>query len=170
MPSVNALPPGSVIGILGSGQLGRMAAQSAIRMGYRVATYSPDTPPTPCAQAGAREVHGVYTDLEAVEAFAKSVDVVTFEFENVSSEATAAAARWAPVRPGGNVLHTTQHRVREKSFLSSAGVPTARFRPVHSEADLEEFPYPAILKTAGFGYDGKGQAAVGDAANALSAF
>lgn len=162
--------PGATIGILGSGQLGRMTAQAAIRMGYKVATLSPDTSPTPCAQAGAREVTASYDDLDAVAHFAKSVDVVTFEFENVSAAATEVCEKFAPVRPGGHVLHTTQNRLREKRFLKKNGFPTAAFKAVESAADCDEFSYPAILKTAGFGYDGKGQKKVVSAEEARAAF
>lgn len=167
---MTTLLPGATIGILGSGQLGRMTAQAAIRMGYRVATLSPDTPPTPCAQAGAREITSGYDDLAAVAEFAQSVDVVTFEFENVSAAATEVCAKYAPVRPGGHVLHTTQNRLREKTFLQKHGFPTAEFRAVESAADCDGFIYPAILKTAGFGYDGKGQKKVNNAAEAKVAF
>jgi len=167
---VNPLLPGSTIGILGSGQLGRMTAMAAIRMGYRVATFSPDTSPTPCAMAGAREVSGSYDDIDALEAFARSVDVVTFEFENVSAAATEAAARHAPVRPGGHVLHTTQNRIREKTFLASAGIPVAGWRAVHTADDLAGFDGSGILKTAGFGYDGKGQRSVHGESEARAAY
>lgn len=168
--ALSALAPGATIGVLGSGQLGRMMAQAASRLGYRVACYSPDTAPTPCALVGAREVTGSYDDLDAVAAFAKSVDVVTFEFENVSALATDTAARYAPVRPGGSVLHTTQNRLREKTFLEQIGVPTTAFKPVETARDCEDFSYPAILKTAGFGYDGKGQKKVQTAQEAREAF
>jgi 5-(carboxyamino)imidazole ribonucleotide synthase len=168
-PRVNSLPPGSRIGILGSGQLGRMTAQAAIRMGYRVSTFSPDASPTPCAQAGADEFTGNYNDLEAVEAFARGVDVVTFEFENVSAAATEVASRHAPVRPGGHVLHTTQDRIREKTFLAGAGIPVAAWRAVHAADDLAGIS-GGILKTAGFGYDGKGQRAVDSEDAARAAF
>ncbi|MGC4046525.1 MAG: 5-(carboxyamino)imidazole ribonucleotide synthase [Armatimonas sp.] len=164
------LLPGATIGILGSGQLGRMTAQAAIRMGYRVATLSPDPIPTPCAQAGAQEFTASYDDLNAVAEFARSVDVVTFEFENVNAAATEACAQYAPVRPGGHVLHTTQNRLREKRFLQNNGFPTAAFKAVESEEDCDSFSYPAILKTAGFGYDGKGQKKVNDAGEARAAF
>ena len=167
---MTTLLPGATIGILGSGQLGRMTAQAAIRMGYRVATLSPDASPTPCGQAGAREVLASYDDLDAVASFAKSVDVVTFEFENVSVAATEAAAKFAPVRPGGHVLHTTQNRLREKAFLAKHGIPTTAFRAVNAESDCDGFSYQAILKTAGFGYDGKGQRKVSDADEARTAW
>jgi 5-(carboxyamino)imidazole ribonucleotide synthase len=160
--------PGATIGVLGSGQLGRMLAIAARQMGYRVATLSPDTD-TPLGQIADREVVADYDDLDAVRAFAGSVDVVTFEFENVSSAATAAAAERAPVYPNGQVLHTTQNRLREKTFLSANGFPTTPFAPVRSRADLDTaagaLGLPAVLKTAGFGYDGKGQRTVRSAAD-----
>jgi 5-(carboxyamino)imidazole ribonucleotide synthase len=146
--------------VLGSGQLGRMFAIAARRMGYRVHTFSPDDD-TPTGQVADREVQGAYDDLDAVRAFARGVDVVTFEFENVSAAAAEAAAEHAPVRPGGSVLHTTQHRLREKSFLAGLGVPVAPFAPVRSAGELRQaiatLGTPAVLKTAGWGYDGKGQ-------------
>jgi len=129
-------------------------------MGYRVHTFSPDDD-TPTGQVADREVQGAYDDLDAVRAFARGVDVVTFEFENVSSAAAEAAAEQAPVRPGGTVLHTTQNRLREKAFLAGAGVPVAPFAAVRSAPELRQalarLGTPAVLKTAGWGYDGKGQ-------------
>ena len=112
-PRDGVIPPGSTIGVLGSGQLGRMFAIAARRMGYRVHTLSPDYD-TPTGQVADREITAAYDDLDAVRGFAQGVDVVTFEFENVSAAATEAAAAHAPVRPAGRVLHTTQHRLREK--------------------------------------------------------
>lgn len=157
---MNPILPGSVIGVLGSGQLGRMFAIAARRMGYRVHTFSPDSD-TPTGQVADVEVTAAYEDLDAVRRFASQVEVVTFEFENVPSATAAAAAALAPVRPAGEVLHITQHRLREKLFLSRHGFPVARFRHIHTaehlEAALAELGCPAILKTAGFGYDGKGQ-------------
>ncbi len=152
--------PGSTIGVLGSGQLGRMFAIAARRMGYRVHTFSPDED-TPTGQVADLEVQAPYEDLDAVRKFASHVSVVTFEFENVPAATAAAAASCAPVRPAGEILHTTQHRLREKTFLSKAGLPLTPFRRVAGMADLEgaaaELGLPAILKTADFGYDGKGQ-------------
>lgn len=152
--------PGSTVGVLGSGQLGRMFAIAARRMGYRVHTYSPEND-TPTGQVSDEEVCAPYEDLDRVRAFARSVSVVTFEFENVPAATAAAAAECAPVRPDGYVLHTTQHRLREKTFLSKAGIPVTPFRVVDSRnslcSALGELGYPSILKTAGFGYDGKGQ-------------
>ena len=152
--------PGSTIGVLGSGQLGRMFAIAARRMGYRVHTFSPDED-TPTGQVADLEVNAPYGDLNAVCEFASRVSVVTFEFENVPAETAAAAARCAPVRPSGHVLHTTQHRLREKTFLANGGFPVTPFRRVGTLEELtraaDELGLPAILKTAGFGYDGKGQ-------------
>jgi 5-(carboxyamino)imidazole ribonucleotide synthase len=155
-----AILPGATIGVLGSGQLGRMFAIAARRMGYRVHTLSPDND-TPTGQVADLEVQASYDDLDAVGAFAKNVSVVTFEFENVPAATAAAAETFAPVRPGGAVLHTTQHRLREKTYLQKAGFPVTPFRAVRSCAELDralaEFGCPAVLKTAGWGYDGKGQ-------------
>lgn len=152
--------PGSVIGVLGSGQLGRMFTIAARRMGYRVHTFSPETD-TPTGQVADVEIKAHYDDLNAVRGFATAVDVVTFEFENVPSATAAAAAERAPVRPDGQILHITQHRLREKTFLSRHGFPVTPFKTINSieelRAGLAEFGCPAVLKTAGFGYDGKGQ-------------
>ena len=155
-----AILPGATIGILGSGQLGRMLALVARRMGYRVATYSPDRD-SPTGQVADSEAVGAYDDLDAVRAFARQVDVVTFEFENVPSATVEAIAALAPVRPSAAVLHIAQHRLREKTFLAHRGFPVAPFAPVRDLAELEAalatIGVPAVLKTAGFGYDGKGQ-------------
>ncbi len=152
--------PGSAIGVLGSGQLGRMFAIAARRLGYRVHTLSPDAD-TPTGQIADVEIDAPYENLEAVCKFARAVSVVTFEFENVPAETAAAAASCAPVRPSGSVLHTTQHRLREKTFLSKSGLPHAPFKRVTSLEELTDAAtkvgLPAILKTADFGYDGKGQ-------------
>ena len=152
--------PGATIGVLGSGQLGRMFALAARRLGYRVHTFSPDTD-TPTGQVADREVVAAYEDLDAVRDFARQVSVVTFEFENVPAETAEAVAALVPVRPGGAVLHVAQNRLREKRFLAQHGIPCAPFRHVTTRAGLEtalnELGTPAILKTAGFGYDGKGQ-------------
>jgi len=155
--------PGSTIGVLGSGQLGRMFAIAARRMGYRVHTFSPDSD-TPTGQVSDLEFDHSYDDLDAVRDFARGVSVVTFEFENVPAATVEAASAHAPVRPSGAVLHTTQHRLREKSFLEKAGFPVVPFKPVRTLDDLlqgvRELGCPAVLKTAGFGYDGKGQSKI----------
>jgi len=165
--------PGATIGVLGSGQLGRMFAIAARRMGYRVHTFSPDYD-TPTGQVADVEVTAPYDDLDRVREFARRVDVVTFEFENVSAAAATAAAEHAVVRPDGDVLYVCQHRVREKTFLSAGGFPVAPYRVVRSEDDLargmRELGAPAVLKRAGFSYDGKGQARVGTAEEAVAAW
>jgi 5-(carboxyamino)imidazole ribonucleotide synthase len=133
-------------------------------MGYRVLTLSPERD-SPTGQIADREVVADYEDLEAVREFARNVAVVTFEFENVSAQATGAAAEHAPVRPDGSVLQTTQNRLREKRFLAAHGFPVTPFAAVTTPNDLRQAIVtlggcPAVLKTAGFGYDGKGQAKV----------
>lgn len=152
--------PGSTIGVLGSGQLGRMFAVAARRMGYRVHTLSPATD-SPTGHLADREVTAAYDDLDAVADFARQVDVITFEFENVLAATTDCAARHAPVRPAGGVLQICQHRLREKTWLEQQAFPVTPFRRVASREDLEQavaaLGLPAVLKTAGFGYDGKGQ-------------
>jgi 5-(carboxyamino)imidazole ribonucleotide synthase len=158
--STKIILPGSTVGVLGSGQLGRMFAIAARRMGYRVHTFSPEFD-TPTGQVSDVEITAAYDDLDAVRTFARAVDVVTFEFENVPAPTAQAAAEHAPVRPAGNVLHTTQNRLREKTFLASHGFPVTPFRAVRGGDELlaaaEALGPAAVLKTASFGYDGKGQ-------------
>jgi 5-(carboxyamino)imidazole ribonucleotide synthase len=155
--------PGATIGVLGGGQLGRMFAMAARRLGYRVHTLAPEDD-TPTGQIADVEIVASYDDLDRIREFARGVDVVTFEFENVSSDGARAAAECAPVRPSPRALDIAQHRIREKTFVREAGVPVAPFAPVRSAAELEaaarSVPFPAVLKTAAFGYDGKGQVAV----------
>jgi 5-(carboxyamino)imidazole ribonucleotide synthase len=170
---IDRIDPGAIIGVLGSGQLGRMFAIAARRMGYRVHTFSPETD-TPTGQVADEEITSSYDDLDAVRRFASGVRVVTFEFENVPAATAAAAAECVPVRPAGAVLHTTQNRLREKRFLSTRGFPVTPFREIESldalHTALKEFGYPAVLKTAGFGYDGKGQAKIKSPEDAAGAF
>ena len=170
-----AVLPGGTVGVLGSGQLGRMFAIAARRMGYRVHTYSPEYD-TPTGQVADVEVAAPYEDLAAVRDFARNVDVVTFEFENVPAAAVDAAAQQVPVRPDGSILHTTQHRLREKTFLRKAGFPVTSFTEVRSPADLESaldrIGFPAVLKASTMSYDGKGQSRIDapeDSARALEA-
>lgn len=155
--------PGAVLGVLGGGQLGRMFAMAARRMGYRVSVFAPEDD-TPAGQIAYEEHRAPYDDLDAVERFARSVSVVTFEFENVPASTTEAAARHAPVRPAGAVLETTQNRLREKNALRSLGLPVADFTPILSADDAEAaaraFAGRGIMKSAAWGYDGKGQVPV----------
>lgn len=165
--------PGAAIGVLGSGQLGRMFAIAARRMGYRVHTLSPDDD-TPTGQVADVEIKAAYDDIDAVRRFAQGVEVVTFEFENVPAMTATAAAEHALVRPSGAVLHTTQHRLREKTFLTEHGFPVTPFVPVRSAAELTaavaKLGTPAVLKTAGWGYDGKGQVKIDAATDAAAAW
>ena len=140
-----------------------MFAIEARKMGYRVHTFSPDTD-TPTGQVADIETAADYRDLDEVKKFAQSVDVVTFEFENVPAATVDAAAEFVGVYPSGEVLHTTQSRIREKTFLSKNGFPLADFKHIKLIEDLyrgvEELGVPSVLKTAGFGYDGKGQSKI----------
>ncbi|RFC45473.1 MAG: 5-(carboxyamino)imidazole ribonucleotide synthase [Verrucomicrobia bacterium] len=160
MKSSAAFLPGSTIGVMGSGQLGRMLALAARRMGYRIHTFSPEKD-TPTGQVADLEISAAYGDESAVRAFARGVDVLTFEFENVPVQSVGWAAEHCVVRPSGRVLHVCQHRLREKEFLKEAGLPLPEFELVESLADLRaavgRLGMPSVLKTAAFGYDGKGQ-------------
>jgi 5-(carboxyamino)imidazole ribonucleotide synthase len=154
------IPPGSTIGILGGGQLGRMTAMAAARLGYRIHSYCPEAG-SPAFQVSAAATTAAYEDREALARFAESVEVITFEFENVPSATAELLAAMKPTRPGPRVLHICQDRLREKDFLAEAGVPTTPYRRVAGagelEAALRAVGRPAVLKTARFGYDGKGQ-------------
>jgi 5-(carboxyamino)imidazole ribonucleotide synthase len=159
-PVTKQILPNSTIGVFGSGQLGRMFAIEARKMGYRVHTYSPYTG-TPTGQVADIETCREYEDLDGVREFARSVDVITFEFENVPSATVEAAAEFVAVHPKGEILHTTQNRLREKTFLAGNGFPVTPFRHIKLIDDLyraaDDLGFPSVLKTAGFGYDGKGQ-------------
>ena len=165
--------PGSTIGVMGGGQLGRMFAIAARRMGYRVHTFSPDED-TPTGQLADREVAARYDDAAAVRDFARGVDVLTFEFENIPVQTVEWAAEFCEVRPAAKVLHICQHRLREKEFLDQAGVPLPTFMAVGSAGDLvvaaKEVGLPAVLKTAAFGYDGKGQRKIAPGDNLVEAW
>lgn len=165
--------PGASLGVLGSGQLGRMFAIAARRLGYRVHVFSPDDD-TPTGQVADVEIRADYADLDRVAEFARSVSVMTFEFENVPAATAETAAKFCPVRPGGHVLYTSQNRLREKTYLSQRGLPVTPFRPVTDDASLQiaiqDLGLPAVLKTADWGYDGKGQSIVRTAAEASAAF
>ena len=165
--------PGSTLGVFGSGQLGRMLAFEAKRMGYRIHVFSPDKD-TPAGQVSDLELVSSYDDLDAVRAFANGADVLTAEFENVPAAALEAAQAVTPVHPSPEVLHVTQNRGREKTFLAQNGFPVVPFRMVRSAEDLaaafDAVGAPAVLKTAGFGYDGKGQRRVASLEELTSAY
>ncbi|MEN0109944.1 MAG: 5-(carboxyamino)imidazole ribonucleotide synthase [Planctomycetota bacterium] len=154
------LLPGATLGVFGGGQLGRMFTQAAQRMGYRVHVYSTHRG-SPAGIVADHEHVGPLSDARCVASFALSVDAATLEFENVPTESMRVAERHTIVRPGAHVLHTTQHRLREKTFLRDAGVPVGGFAPVGSLEELraaaDAVGLPAVLKTAQMGYDGKGQ-------------
>lgn len=154
------LPPNSVIGILGGGQLGRMLALAAARLGLKCHIFAPE-PESPAFQVAARHSCAAYSDEQALAAFAASVDVVTYEFENVPAETAAFLSRLKPLAPGAEALATSQDRLTEKTFLAKIGLTTALFAAVDDQESLEKavagIGRPAILKTRRFGYDGKGQ-------------
>lgn len=157
------LAPGSTIGIIGGGQLGRMAALAAASLGYRVHIFCPEAD-SPAQQVAAAATMAEYTDLGALEAFARAVDVVTFEFENIPAESVRLLASLVPVRPGWQVLEVAQDRISEKGFFKSIGIETAPWAVVNSAAELKDavarIGRPSVLKTTRLGYDGKGQVKV----------
>ena len=158
------VPPGSTIGLLGGGQLGRMFGIAARRMGYRVHTFEP-APDSPAGQVSDREFNGSYTDKSLLDEFVASVDVVTFEFENIPAEVVNRISQRKPVHPRAEVLHICQNREREKTFLRGYRYPLTPFAIVSNQeefdAAIEQVGTPAVLKTADFGYDGKGQRKIG---------
>ncbi len=155
------LPPGSTIGVLGGGQLGRMSALAAAALGYRCHVYAPE-PDSPGMQVAAGRTVAAYEDAAALAGFARAVDVVTFEFENVPAATLDILAPLVPCRPGVAALRIGQDRVQEKRFAESAGLAVAPWREVASRAALDEavaaLGLPAVLKTTRLGYDGRGQA------------
>jgi 5-(carboxyamino)imidazole ribonucleotide synthase len=157
---MTTVSPGGHIGILGDGQLGRMMAIAAAEMGYYVHVFGPEED-SPAAQVSHRSTVASYSDQEALTAFAKSVDVVTLEFENIPTDTVDFLSEIVPVRPGAKVLEITQDRLFEKSFINNIGIGTAIFANVESMDELiqaiRHIQAPAILKTRRLGYDGKGQ-------------
>src|SRR5215213_1742105 len=140
--------PGAMLGVLGSGQLGRMFAMAAARLGYRVHVFAPEHD-APAADVAVRQTVAPFEDADAIAEFARAVDVVTFEFENIPVAAAESAARYAPVRPSGAVLHQCQDRLREKGFLRAAGIPCTPFAEATSAEQLRsalaELGTPAVL-------------------------
>jgi 5-(carboxyamino)imidazole ribonucleotide synthase len=154
------LPPGSTIGILGGGQLGRMTAMAAARLGYRTHVFASE-PDAPATQVAAAATIAPFGDAAAIKRFAAAVDVVTFEFENIPAAAVRRIAARRPVLPRPEILEITQHRLREKDFLRDIGVATADYRAIGDAtalaAAMSDIGPPAVLKTVRMGYDGKGQ-------------
>lgn len=152
--------PGSTIGVLGGGQLGRMMALQGSAMGYRFMTLDP-TDDAPCGQVASEQIVAGYDDAEAAQLLAQISDVITYEFENVDADVAALLEEKAYVPQGSQLLAITQHRLREKAALTEAGVEVAPYRAIHDEADLvkavAELGLPCVLKTTRGGYDGKGQ-------------
>ncbi|MCX7301811.1 MAG: 5-(carboxyamino)imidazole ribonucleotide synthase [Rhodobacterales bacterium] len=169
----DTLAPGAIIGILGGGQLGRMLAVAASRLGLRTHVYEPGAD-APAADVAYRVTTAPFEDTAALGAFARSVDVVTYEFENVPTAALDLIESIRPIRPGRNALATSQDRLTEKQFLQRLGLKTAPFFAVASRADLDAalaaIGTPAILKTRRMGYDGKGQVRIMVPADADAAF
>ena len=167
------LPTGSTIGILGGGQLGRMLSVAASRLGYKTHIFEPGA--APAGDVAAKVTQGSYDDLDALAAFAASVDLITYEFENIPADALDVLSDTTPLYPSRRALEVSQDRLTEKTFLTRIGLTTAPFAPVDSAEDLAkaiaQIGTPAILKTRRFGYDGKGQARImtpGDADQALA--
>jgi len=158
------LPPGSTIGIIGGGQLGRMTALAAARLGYRCHVFTPERD-GPAEQVSAAATIAAYDDEAALRRFAAAVDVVTFEFENVPAESVRLLAEIKPVRPDWHVLRIAQDRLLEKEFFNRIGVATAPWREVTDAEELaiaiDQIGRPAVLKTTRLGYDGKGQVKIG---------
>lgn len=168
-PKTGVIAPGSTLGIFGGGQLGRMTAIEARHLGYGVHIFDPE-PAGPASEVADVEVNADYNDLEAVSRFASGADVISYEFENVPFAAVEAAAAFCPVRPRGEVLHICQNREREKQFLKAHGIPCAPFNIIDSAESLAAAmrtcgPEGGVLKTADFGYDGKGQIRVQSSGN-----
>ncbi|HWB50062.1 MAG TPA: 5-(carboxyamino)imidazole ribonucleotide synthase [Stellaceae bacterium] len=160
---LSMLAPGSTIGILGGGQLGRMTAMAAARLGYRVHVFA-DEEDSPAAQVSAGATVAGWDDDDALARFAAGIDVATFEFENIPSEAVRKVAALKPVMPRPEILEIAQDRLREKDFLNHGGIPTTAYREITSAAALaralRDLPGRGVLKSARMGYDGKGQVTV----------
>ncbi len=160
------LPPGSTIGILGGGQLGRMMALAAAELGYHVHIYCPEKD-CPASEVAQKTTVAAYDDIAAMEGFARSVHVITYEFENIPAAPVEKIAAITPVYPSPSVLATSQHRTKEKSRIQELGIGTAPFASVCTAEELKEavakIGTPAVLKTATMGYDGKGQWKIMDA-------
>src|SRR5688572_6441690 len=167
------LSPGSVIGILGGGQLGHMLALAAAKLDFRTHIYCPDRD-SPAFHVADRHIIAPYEDQAALAAFAEAIDVVTYEFENVPADTAAALMRHVPVVPKPSVLDITQDRLTEKSFVKSLGIGVPAFEAITTAQEIaaaaSRIGYPAILKTRRFGYDGKGQALIADASDISSAW
>jgi 5-(carboxyamino)imidazole ribonucleotide synthase len=170
---ISALPPGSMIGILGGGQLGRMLSLAASKLGMRTHIFCPD-PLSPAFEVTPHRTVAAYDDEGALAAFAAAVDVITYEFENVPAATAEFLAARKPLRPNALALAVAQDRLAEKGFLASKNIPVAPYRAVETMADLDSaidaLGLPAVLKTTRLGYDGKGQRVIRARSEAAAAF
>lgn len=173
MSELTPLPPGSTIGILGGGQLGRMLSLAAAQLGMKTHIYCPE-PDSPAFEVTPHRTVADYEDKNALAAFADVVDVITYEFENVPESAAAFLSKRKPMAPGVRALAVAQDRLAEKRFLSMSGIEIAPYRAVENFADLEaaiaQIGTPAVLKATRMGYDGKGQRMIDSPAGAVAAF
>lgn len=172
MPTLNPLPPGSWLGLLGGGQLGRMFCMAAQSLGYKVCVLEPSAD-SPAGAVADRHIQAAYDDAQALDALAQLCRAATTEFENVPAPSLERLAARIPVSPAAAAVATAQDRIAEKAFLHRCGIPLAPYREIRSRQDLLDAPdalFPAILKAARLGYDGKGQARVAHRDEALSAF
>lgn len=165
--------PGETLGMLGGGQLGRMFTVAARTLGYRVMVLDPD-PDSPAGRIADEHIHAAYHDAWALEQLGKACAAVTTEFENIPAEVLRRLSDWCPVRPSASAVETTQNRIREKTFIRDTGLSTAAFAAVINDEDIasacEIVRFPAILKRAELGYDGKGQIVVESATEVAPAF
>ncbi len=169
------IPVGSVIGIVGGGQLGRMAAMAAARLGYHVHIFTPEVD-SPAAEVSRYVTVADYTDEVALTAFAKSVSVVSFEFENIPHQSLEILEKYVPVRPSAKILEIARNRLVEKDFINDVGIDTADYEEITTARQIEvvmqehEMMFPCILKTTEMGYDGKGQVKLTAETNLEEAF
>ncbi len=166
MDNFKIIPPGSTIGIMGGGQLGRMMSMAAVRLGYHVHVFTPE-PNAPASEVSLRTTRAEYSVARELEAFASAVHVITFEFENIPHQSLRLLSSLKPVYPSPELLMISQNRLREKAFVREQGIGTAPFAPANDLASfknaVEQIGFPCIVKTAEMGYDGKGQATLRDA-------
>ncbi|MEM8844732.1 MAG: 5-(carboxyamino)imidazole ribonucleotide synthase [Pseudomonadota bacterium] len=166
------IKPDSILGMLGGGQLGRMFALAAADMGYQVWVFDPNEK-SPAGEVACRHIHADYDDYEALKEFGKACSVVTTEFENISADTLKYLQDFCLVCPNPHSVHIAQNRIREKTFVNNLGIPTSPFLEINQHDDLDQathLNWPCILKTAEFGYDGKGQQVVDNLADAKLAF
>lgn len=166
------IEPDSILGMLGGGQLGRMFALAAADMGYRVWVLDPNQH-SPAGEVSARHIQANYDDYQALEEFGKACSVVTTEFENIPAKTLEFLQDYCEVCPNPNSVHVAQNRIREKTFVNDLGVPTSKFIAVNVVDDInnaKHMHWPCIIKTAEFGYDGKGQQVVASEGEAMQAY